>query len=113
MATPDPGQFFRVIEEHKVCGMFTAPTAIRAIEREDPNGEYAAKYNLDSLRTLFVAGEHCDYRTRLWAEKHFRAPVLDNWWQTETGRDEGDDSIHFLQLNFIEFKTFYIKFKSP
>jgi len=85
VATPDPGQFFRVIEEHKVCGMFTAPTAIRAIEREDPNGEYAAKYNLDSLRTLFVAGEHCDYRTRLWAEKHFRAPVLDNWWQTETG----------------------------
>jgi len=85
VATPDPGQFFRVIEEHKVCGMFTAPTAIRAIEREDPNGTFAAKYNLDSLRTLFVAGEHCDYRTRLWAEKHFRAPVLDNWWQTETG----------------------------
>ena len=85
VGTPDPGQFFRVIEEHGVSGMFTAPTAIRAIEREDPQGEFAAKYNLKSLRQLFVAGEHCDYRTRLWAEHHFRVPVLDNWWQTETG----------------------------
>ena len=85
VGTPDPGQFFRVIEEHQVRGMFTAPTAIRAIEREDPSGEFAARYNLDCLRHLFVAGEHCDYKTRLWAEKHFRVPVLDNWWQTETG----------------------------
>ena len=85
VGTPDPGQFFRVIEEHGVSGMFTAPTAIRAIEREDPQGRFASKYNLESLRLLFVAGEHCDYRTRLWAEQHFRVPVLDNWWQTETG----------------------------
>ena len=85
VGTPDPGQFFRVIQEHGVRGMFTAPTAIRAIEREDPEGEWAARYELSSLRQLFVAGEHCDYRTRLWAEQHFRVPVLDNWWQTETG----------------------------
>ena len=85
VGTPDPGQFFRVIEEHGVRGMFTAPTAIRAIEREDPQGKFASMYNLESLRQLFVAGEHCDYRTRLWAEQHFRVPVLDNWWQTETG----------------------------
>ena len=85
VGTPDPGQFFRVIQEHGVRGMFTAPTAIRAIEREDPEGEWAARYDLSSLRQLFVAGEHCDYRTRLWAEQHFRVPVLDNWWQTETG----------------------------
>lgn len=85
VATPDPGQFFRVIQEYGVSGMFTAPTAIRAIEREDRTGQHAAQYNLDSLRALFVAGEHCDYRTRLWAEQHFRVPVLDNWWQTETG----------------------------
>lgn len=85
VGTPDPGQFFRVIEEHKVAGMFTAPTAIRAIKREDDEGKFASRYSLASLRQLFVAGEHCDYDTRLWAEKHFQVPVLDNWWQTETG----------------------------
>jgi len=85
VGTPDPGQFFRVIQEHKVRGMFTAPTAIRAIEREDPTGLFAKKYDISCLRQLFVAGEHCDYKTRLWAEKHLGVPVLDNWWQTETG----------------------------
>jgi len=85
VGTPDPGQFFRVIQEHQVRGMFTAPTAIRAIEREDSSGQFAKKYDLSSLRQLFVAGEHCDYKTRLWAQEHFRVPVLDNWWQTETG----------------------------
>jgi len=85
VGTPDPGQFFRVIQEHNVRGMFTAPTAIRAIEREDPTGEFAKKYDISGLRQLFVAGEHCDYKTRLWAQDHFKVPVLDNWWQTETG----------------------------
>jgi len=85
VGTPDPGQFFRVIQEHQVKGMFTAPTAIRAIEREDPKGEFAKKYDISCLKQLFVAGEHCDYKTRLWAQEHFRVPVLDNWWQTETG----------------------------
>ena len=74
VGTPDPGQFFRVIQEYGVRGMFTAPTAIRAIEREDPSGQFAAQYDLESLKALFVAGEHCDYRTRVWAEQHFRAP---------------------------------------
>jgi len=85
VGTPDPGQFFRVIEEYGVAGMFTAPTAIRAIKREDQVGEYASRYDLSKLRYLFVAGEHCDYDTRLWAEKVFNTAVLDNWWQTETG----------------------------
>jgi len=85
VGTPDSAQFFRVIEEHKVAGMFTAPTAIRAIQREDPEARGAAKHDLSSLRQLFVAGEHCDYDTRLWAQKVFDVPVLDNWWQTETG----------------------------
>jgi len=85
VGTPDPGQFFRVIEEHGVQGLYTAPTAIRAIKREDQPGTWATKYNLNTLRSIFVAGEHCDYDTRLWAEKVFGVPVLDNWWQTETG----------------------------
>jgi len=85
VGTPDPGQFFRVIQENKVRGMFTAPTAIRAIEREDPNGQFVKKYDISCLRQLFVAGEHCDFATRLWAQKHLGVPVLDNWWQTETG----------------------------
>jgi len=85
VGTPDPGQFFRVIEEHGVAGMFTAPTAIRAIKREDQEGKYVEKYDISKLKYLFVAGEHCDYDTRIWAEKIFACPVLDNWWQTETG----------------------------
>jgi propionyl-CoA synthetase len=83
--TPDAGQFFRVIETHGVNGLFVAPTAIRAIKREDPTASQGRGYNLSSLRYLFVAGEHCDHGTRLWAQDHFRVPVLDNWWQTETG----------------------------
>ena len=85
VGTPDSDQFFRVIEEHSVRGMFTAPTALRAIKRADPEGEGAARHDISGLRQLFVAGEHCDYDTRLWAERVFKAPVLDNWWQTETG----------------------------
>jgi len=85
VGTPDAGQFFRIIQEYQINGMFTAPTAIRAIKKEDQEGHRASKYDLSSLKYLFVAGEHCDYDTRIWAEQMFKVPVLDNWWQTETG----------------------------
>jgi acyl-coenzyme A synthetase/AMP-(fatty) acid ligase len=74
-----------VIETHGVNALFVAPTAIRAIKREDPAADHGRRYDLSSLRYLFVAGEHCDHGTRLWAQDHFKVPVLDNWWQTETG----------------------------
>lgn len=83
--TPDPGQYFRVINEHKVNAIFTVPTAIRVIKREDPEIEFGRKYSIKSLRTIFVAGEHCDYETKNWAEKIFDVPILNHWWQTETG----------------------------
>jgi propionyl-CoA synthetase len=85
VGTPDASSFFRVIEQHNVRGMFTAPTALRAIRKEDPNGVTARAHNLDKLQNIFVAGERCDPPTIEWAEKAFRAPVVDNWWQTETG----------------------------
>ncbi|CAG0902921.1 unnamed protein product [Darwinula stevensoni] len=86
VSTPDAYQFFRVIHEYNANALFTAPTALRSIKREDPHGEHGTKkYPLQSFRYLFVAGEHCDYETREWAEKAFKVPVLDNWWQTETG----------------------------
>ncbi|EFA12019.1 Acetyl-coenzyme A synthetase-like Protein [Tribolium castaneum] len=83
--TPDPGQYFRIINEHKVNAIFTVPTAFRVIHREDPDIEFGRKYSIRSLRTIFVAGEHCDYETKMWAEKTFNVPVLNHWWQTETG----------------------------
>ncbi|CAG0924118.1 unnamed protein product, partial [Notodromas monacha] len=85
VGTPDASQFFRVIQDRQVNGMFTAPTALRAIKAEDPQGRLSAKFSRESLRYVFVAGEHCDYETREWAQKEFKVPVLDNWWQTETG----------------------------
>ncbi|XP_028410533.1 acyl-CoA synthetase short-chain family member 3, mitochondrial-like isoform X2 [Dendronephthya gigantea] len=85
VGTPDAGAFFRVIEQHNVCGMFTAPTAIRVIRAEDPDGETIRKYNLSHFRNLFLAGEHCDKDTLKWASDVLKCPVLDNWWQTETG----------------------------
>ncbi|KAK7058689.1 Acyl-CoA synthetase short-chain member 3, mitochondrial, partial [Halocaridina rubra] len=85
VGTPDAGQFFRVIRDHGVKGMFTAPTALRAIIREDPEVIEGSKYDISSLKYFFVAGEPLDHETRLWAEKSFKAPILDNWWQTETG----------------------------
>ena len=83
--TPDAGSFWRVIEEHKVNVMFTAPTAFRAIIRDDPNGELIEKYDISSLRYQFLAGERCDENTLKWAEKHLKIPVIDHWWQTESG----------------------------
>jgi propionyl-CoA synthetase len=85
VGTPDPGAFWRVISQHGVAAMFTAPTAFRAIKREDPNAEYIKKYDLSCFRTLFLAGERCDSDTVQWAERHLGVPVIDHWWQTETG----------------------------
>jgi propionyl-CoA synthetase len=85
VGTPDPGAFWRLISQHGVKVLFTAPTAFRAIKREDPNGEHMRKHDLSGFRTLFLAGERCDPDTLLWAEKHLGVPVIDHWWQTETG----------------------------
>jgi acyl-coenzyme A synthetase/AMP-(fatty) acid ligase len=85
VGTPDAGAFWRVIEEYRVRTLFTAPTAIRAIRREDPNGRQAGEHDTSSLRFLFLAGERCDVATLLWARHLLRVPVLDHWWQTESG----------------------------
>ena len=85
VGTPDAGVFWRVIAEHKVSTLFTAPTAFRAIKREDPDGKLLEKYDISSLRTLFLAGERTDPDTLNWAEEHLKVPVIDHWWQTETG----------------------------
>ncbi len=85
VGTPDPGAFWRVISQHRVSVLFTAPTAFRAIKKEDPAGEYVKKYDLSRFRTLFLAGERCDPDTLLWAQDLLRVPVIDHWWQTETG----------------------------
>ncbi|SEF44926.1 AMP-binding protein [Flavobacterium urumqiense] len=83
--TPDASTFWRIIEEHKVNTMFTAPTAIRAIKKEDPNGDFIKKYDLSSLKTQFLAGERCDVATLEWYLKHIPVPAIDHWWQTESG----------------------------
>jgi len=85
IGTPDAGTFWRVIEEHKVVSFFTAPTAFRAIKREDPKGEFVKKYDLSSLKALFLAGERADPDTIVWAQEQLGVPVVDHWWQTETG----------------------------
>lgn len=85
VGTPDPGAFFRVMSEHGTACMFTAPTAIRAIRQQDPQAEHGKLYPLNRLRNLFVAGERCDIETLEWAKKSFGVPVLDHWWQTESG----------------------------
>lgn len=84
VGTPDAGAFWRVIADHKVKVLFTAPTAFRAIKREDPNGEFLRKHDISSLQTLFLAGERCDPDTLHWAEQKLGVPVIDHWWQTET-----------------------------
>jgi len=85
VGTPDPGAFWRVISQHGVSVLFTAPTAFRAIKKEDPNGEYLKKYNIACLRYLFLAGERLDPDTYHWASDMLKIPVVDHWWQTETG----------------------------
>lgn len=85
VGTPDEGAFWRVMSEHDVKVFFTAPTAFRAIKQRDPEGEHVKKYDLSGLRALFLAGERCDPDTLHWAEKKLKVPVVDHWWQTETG----------------------------
>ncbi len=85
VGTPDAGVFWRVISQHKVKSMFTAPTAFRAIKREDPNGELIKKYDLSHFKALFLAGERTDPDTLKWARTKLGVPVIDHWWQTETG----------------------------
>ncbi|HMM08197.1 MAG TPA: propionyl-CoA synthetase [Paracoccus solventivorans] len=85
VGTPDPGTFGRIIQNHKVKSFFTAPTAIRAVKREDPECSYIKDYSLKSLQAVFLAGERADPDTVKWVEEHLQVPVIDHWWQTETG----------------------------
>jgi propionyl-CoA synthetase len=85
VGTPDAGAFWRVIDEHNVAALFTAPTAFRAIKKEDPDGKYIGRSARRSFRTLFLAGERADPDTIQWAEAKLKVPVIDHWWQTETG----------------------------
>ncbi|MGD8976755.1 MAG: propionyl-CoA synthetase [Gammaproteobacteria bacterium] len=98
VGTPDPGAFWRVIAEHKVRVMFTAPTAFRAIKREDSHGEHVKRYDLSHLKALFLAGERCDPDTLDWAGKMLGVPVIDHWWQTETGWPIAANCIGLEQL---------------
>jgi len=98
VGTPDAGAFWRVAAEHKVAAMFTAPTAFRAIKQQDPNGELIRDYDLSGLRTLFLAGERCDPDTLHWAEDKLGIPVIDHWWQTETGWSIAANCIGIEQL---------------
>ena len=105
VGTPDAGTFWRVISDHKVSAMFTAPTAYRAIKREDPKGELLKKYDLSSLRTLFLAGERSDPDTIQWSEQHLNVPVVDHWWQTETG--------WAIAANCMGLHPYPVKYGSP
>jgi len=105
VGTPDPGAFWRIISEYKVKALFTAPTAFRAIKKEDPNGEYLKKYNIDSFKYLFLAGERLDPDTYEWASSLLNRPVIDHWWQTETG--------WAIAANSMGLEQFPIKAGSP
>ena len=85
VGTPDAGAFWRVISEHSVSTLFTAPTAFRGIRQQDPDGDHIDRYDLSGFRALFLAGERCDPETLRWAEEKLGVPVIDHWWQTETG----------------------------
>jgi propionyl-CoA synthetase len=85
VGTPDAGTFWRVISQHGVCTLFTAPTAFRAIRQQDPDGSHIKRYDLSAFRALFLAGERCDPETLRWAERKLGVPVIDHYWQTETG----------------------------
>ncbi|WP_417713053.1 propionate-CoA ligase PrpE [Pseudophaeobacter arcticus] len=85
IGTPDAGTFWRVISEHKVKSFFTAPTAFRAVKREDPRGEFVGKYDLSCLGQVYLAGERADPDTITWAQDKLKVPIVDHWWQTETG----------------------------
>ena len=86
IGTPDAGTFWRVISEHKVKSFFSPrPTAFRAVKREDPQGEFVKKYDLSCLKQVYLAGERADPDTITWAQEQLNVPVIDHWWQTETG----------------------------
>ncbi|PRY92503.1 propionate-CoA ligase PrpE [Donghicola tyrosinivorans] len=85
VGTPDAGTFWRIISEYKVRSFFTAPTAFRAVRREDPTGEFIGKYDLSHLRAVYLAGERADPATIEWAQEKLNVPIIDHWWQTETG----------------------------
>lgn len=101
VGTPDAGAYWRVIEEYKVAVLFTAPTAFRAIKQEDPQGQHLAKYDLSSLRALFLAGERCDSNTLTWAQDKLQVPVIDHWWQTETGWPVCSNCLGIEQLPIV------------
>jgi len=105
VGTPNPGAFWRVIEQHKVSVLFTAPTAFRAIKKEDPQGEYIKKYDLSCFKALFLAGERCDPDTLDWASNQLGVPVIDHWWQTETA--------WAIAANCVGIESFPIKPGSP
>ena len=98
VGTPDPGAFWRVIEQHDVRVFFTAPTGFRAVKREDPDGILIRARNLAHFRALFLAGERADPPTIAWAEEHLRVPVIDHWWQTETGWPIGANCLGIERL---------------
>jgi propionyl-CoA synthetase len=105
IGTPDPGAFWRVISEHGVKALFTAPTAFRAIKKEDPKGDYLKKYDLSGFKYLFLAGERTDPDTYHWAVDLLKRPVVDHWWQTETG--------WAIAANCLGIEHFPIKAGSP
>ncbi len=105
VGTPDPGAFWRIINQHDVKVLFTAPTAFRAIKKEDPNGEHIKKYDLSKFRYLFLAGERLDPDTYHWASNMLKKPVVDHWWQTETG--------WAIAANCMGLEQFPIKAGSP
>ena len=105
VGTPDPGAFWRVISQHGVGVMFTSPTAFRAIKQQDPGGEYIGQHDLGRFRTLFLAGERSDPDTLQWAEDNLGVPVIDHWWQTETG--------WAIAANCVGLGTLPVKHGSP
>ena len=98
VGTPDAGAFWRVMSEHKVSCMFTAPTAMRAIKKEDPSGDLVKKYDMSFLQSQFLAGERCDPDTLKWTEELLKVPVIDHWWQTETGWPIASNCLGLEQL---------------
>lgn len=105
VGTPDAGAFWRVIAEHKVRAFFTAPTALRAIKREDPDGQLPKTFDLGNLQAIYLAGERADPDTILWAQNHVGVPVVDHWWQTETG--------YAIAANPLGIEALPIKIGSP
>ncbi len=105
VGTPDAAAFWRVIAEHKVRSFFTAPTALRAIKRDDPHGLLVPGHDLSGLKSLFLAGERADPDTILWAQRHLKVPVIDHWWQTETG--------YAIAANPLGIEALPVKIGSP